>query len=72
MTLNEVEIGKTVTITKIQAASAVKKKLMDMGLTKHTPLRIQKIAPLGDPIHIHVRGYDLSIRKQDAACIEVV
>lgn len=71
MTLDEAEIGKTVTIVKIQADSAVKKKFMDMGLTKNTPLRIQKMAPLGDPIHIHVRGYELSIRKQDAVCIEV-
>lgn len=72
MRLHEAEIGKVVTITKIESASPVKKKLMDMGLIKHTSLCIQSVAPLGDPIKVRVRGYDLAIRKADAACIEVI
>lgn len=71
MTLNDIKPGNRVTITKMNAQGAVKKKLMDMGLTKHTELYVRKVAPLGDPMELTVRGYELSIRKADAATIEV-
>lgn len=71
MTLNEIKPGKSVVIKKMMATGAMKKKLMDMGLTKHTELFVKKVAPLGDPIELTVRGYELSIRKADAATIEV-
>lgn len=71
MTLNELEIGKQATIIKLQGEGALKRRIMDMGLTKGTTLLIRKIAPLGDPIELNVRGYELSIRKSDAQNIEV-
>ncbi|GHV18126.1 iron transporter FeoA [Clostridia bacterium] len=71
MTLNNVEIGKTVKITKIGSSGAVKRRIMDMGITKGIDVFIRKVAPLGDPIEITVRGYELSIRKEDAENIEV-
>lgn len=71
MTLKEVKPGNSVTIRRLNSTGSVKKKLMDMGLTKNTEVYIRKVAPLGDPIELTVRGYDLSIRKADAALIEV-
>lgn len=71
MILKDVKPGSTVTVRKLSATGAVKKKLMDMGLTKHTQVYVRKVAPLGDPIELTVRGYELSIRKADAATIEV-
>lgn len=71
MTLKEVKPGKSVTIRRLNSTGSVKKKLMDMGLTKNTEVYIRKVAPLGDPIELTVRGYELSIRKADAALIEV-
>ena len=71
MTLNEVKPGNSVTIRRLNSTGSVKKKLMDMGLTKNTEVYIRKVAPLGDPIELTVRGYELSIRKADAALIEV-
>ena len=71
MTLKEVKPGNSVTIRRLNSTGAVKKKLMDMGLTKNTEVYIRKVAPLGDPIELTVRGYELSIRKADAALIEV-
>lgn len=70
-TLDMIKPGETAVICKITSSGAMKKKLMDMGLTKNTEVLIRKVAPLGDPIEIHVRGYELSIRKADAASIEV-
>ena len=71
MTLNEVKPGKTVTIRKLLLTGSMKKKMMDMGLTKNTEVYVRKVAPLGDSIELTVRGYELSIRKADASLIEV-
>lgn len=71
MTLNDITPGHQVTIKKLTSQGAVKKKLMDMGLTRHTEVFVRKVAPLGDPMELCVRGYELSIRKADAAMIEV-
>lgn len=71
MTLNELEKGTQATVIKLHGEGALKRRIMDMGLTKGTTLMIRKIAPLGDPIELHVRGYELSIRKADAQQIEV-
>ncbi len=69
--LKETGIGETVWIVKLHGEGAVKRRIMDMGLTKGTPVYVRKRAPLGDPIELRVRGYELSIRGQDAAMIEV-
>ena len=69
--LNEVRVGETVTITKIGGEGATKRRIMDMGLIKNTTLTVRKVAPLGDPIELTVKGYELSIRKKDAELIEV-
>lgn len=71
MTLNELEIGKTAKIVRLDGEGAVKRRIMDMGLTKGTEVTVRKIAPLGDPIEITVRGYELSLRKDEASKIEV-
>ena len=71
MTLDEVEIGKSVRITKLLGEGAVKRRIMDMGLTKGVELTVRKVAPLGDPIELTVRDYELSIRKDEAAKVEV-
>lgn len=65
-TLKDVKIGETVTVIKINGTGPLKRRIMDMGITKGTNLYIRKVAPLGDPIEIMVRGYELSIRKADA------
>ena len=70
-TLKETKIGETVKIVKIHGEGAVKRRIMDMGLTKGTEVYIRKVAPLGDPVEITVRGYELSLRKADAEMIEV-
>lgn len=70
-TLKEVAIGDTVKVVKVGGEGAVKRRIMDMGITKGIELYVRKVAPLGDPIEITVRGYELSIRKADAECIEV-
>ncbi len=70
-TLKEVPIGKTVKIVKLHGEGAIKRRIMDMGLTKGTEIYIRKVAPLGDPIEITVRGYELSLRKADAEMIEI-
>lgn len=70
-TLGEIKIGETVTVKKINGEGAVKRRIMDMGITKGVEIYIRKVAPLGDPIELTVRGYELSIRKADAAMIEV-
>ena len=70
-TLKETKIGETVKIVKLHGEGAVKRRIMDMGLTKGTEVYIRKAAPLGDPVEITVRGYELSLRKADAEMIEV-
>ena len=71
MTLGEAKVGSTVVVTRIEGDGAYKRRIMDMGITKGTSLYIRKVAPLGDPVEITVRGYELSIRKGDAESIEV-
>lgn len=70
-TLREVQVGETVNIKKLYGEGAVKRRIMDMGLTKGTQVFLRKVAPLGDPIEVTVRGYELSLRKADAELIEV-
>lgn len=70
-TLRETQIGETVTVVKIHGEGPVKRRIMDMGLTKGTQVFVRKVAPLGDPIEIAVRGYELSLRKADAEMVEV-
>ncbi len=70
-TLKDVKVGETVRILKLYGEGAVKRRIMDMGLTKGVEVYIRKLAPLGDPIEITVRGYELSLRKADAESIEV-
>ncbi len=71
MTLRNVGVGQTVTVSKITGVGAIKRRIMDMGLTKGTSIYVRKVAPLGDPIEVTVRGYELSLRKADAELIEV-
>lgn len=71
MNLKEVKVGGTVTIKKITGTGPVKRRIMDMGLTKGQSVYVRKVAPLGDPVEITVRGYELSLRKADAQMIEV-
>jgi len=71
-TLKEVKVGQSCTVAKLTGTGAVKRRIMDMGLTKGTEVHVKKVAPLGDPIELTVRGYELSIRKDEAASIEVV
>ena len=71
MNLKEAAIGSTVTVKKINGEGALKRRIMDMGITKGVSVDIRKVAPLGDPIEVTVRGYELSLRKADAASIEV-
>ena len=70
-TLKDVPVGQTATIVKLHGEGALKRRIMDMGLTKGTEVYVRKVAPLGDPIEITVRGYELSLRKADAESIEV-
>ncbi|MCR4947930.1 MAG: ferrous iron transport protein A [Treponema sp.] len=70
-TLREAKIGETVTVTKLNGEGAVKRRIMDMGVTKGVQIYVRKVAPLGDPVEVTVRGYELSLRKQDAEIIEV-
>lgn len=71
MTLKEVSVGQTVKVAKLDGEGSVKRRIMDMGITKGVEVYVRKVAPLGDPIEVTVRGYELSIRKADAAMIEV-
>ena len=70
-TLKQAKVGETVKVVKLHGEGAVKRRLMDMGLTKGTEVYVRKVAPLGDPLEVTVRGYELSIRKVDAEMIEV-
>ena len=71
MTLGDAKVGSTVVVTKIEGDSAYKRRIMDMGITKGTKVFVRKVAPLGDPVEVNVRGYELSLRKADAGMIEV-
>ncbi|MCC8048920.1 MAG: ferrous iron transport protein A [Oscillospiraceae bacterium] len=71
-TLKDVKVGETVTVTKLNGTGPVKRRIMDMGITKGTEIFVRKVAPLGDPMELQVRGYELSVRKGDAEMIEVV
>ncbi|MCR5612790.1 ferrous iron transport protein A [Treponema sp.] len=71
MTLREVKTGQTVVVEKLLGEGAVKRRIMDMGITKGTEIYVRKVAPLGDPVEVTVRGYELSVRKADAEIILV-
>ena len=71
-TLREIRIGESAQVVKLHGEGAVKRRIMDMGITKGTEVTVRKVAPLGDPIEVTVRGYELSIRKADAEMIEVL
>ncbi len=71
MTLREVKKGQTVVVQKLNGEGAVKRRIMDMGITKGTEIYVRKVAPLGDPVEVTVRGYELSVRKADAEMVEV-
>ena len=70
-TLRNAKIGQTVTVTRLNGEGALRRRIMDMGITKGTPIYVRKVAPLGDPVEVTVRGYELSIRKGDSESIEV-
>lgn len=70
-TLRDIEIGKTAKVLKIHGEGKVKRRIMDMGITKGTEIYVRKVAPLGDPVEITVRGYELSLRKEDADILEM-
>lgn len=70
-TLKQAKVGETVKVVKLTGQGAVKKRIMDMGITKGVEIFIRKVAPLGDPVEVTVRGYELSLRKDDASMIEV-
>ena len=70
-TLKDVKIGETVRVTKVGGEGALKRRIMDMGITKGVSIKVMKVAPLGDPIEITVRGYELTLRKADCEKIEV-
>ncbi len=70
-TLRQVKVGDTVSVVKLHGEGAVKRRIMDMGITRGVAIHVRKVAPLGDPIEVTVRGYELSLRKADAEMIEV-
>ncbi len=70
-TLRQAKVGDTVTVIKLHGEGAVKRRIMDMGITRGVSVRVRKVAPLGDPVEVTVRGYELSLRKADAEMIEV-
>ena len=70
-TLREVPVGGTAKVVKLHGEGAIKRRIMDMGITRGTKIYVRKVAPLGDPIELNVRGYELSLRKADAELIEV-
>lgn len=70
-TLKDAKVGDTVTVARINGAGALKRRIMDMGVTKGTEIYVRKVAPLGDPLEVTIRGYELSIRKADAEMIEL-
>ena len=70
-TLNETSVGETVKVVKLNGSGPIKRRIMDMGITKGVDVFVRKVAPLGDPVEVTVRGYELSLRKADAEMIEV-
>ena len=70
-TLKQAKVGDTVTVVKLHGEGAVKRRIMDMGITKGVTVYVRKVAPLGDPVDVNVRGYELSLRKADAEMVEV-
>ena len=70
-TLKDVKVGETATVKKLHGEGPVKRRIMDMGITKGVGLQVRKVAPVGDPMELNVRGYELSVRKADAGMIEV-
>ena len=70
-TLKDAKVGETVRVKKLYGEGPVKRRIMDMGITRGVDLHVRKVAPLGDPMELNVRGYELSIRKEDASAIEV-
>ena len=70
-TLKEIKIGHKAKVVKVHGEGAVKRRIMDMGITKGVEITVRKVAPLGDPLELHLRGYELSIRKSDAEMIEI-
>ncbi len=70
-TLKDVKVGETATVLRLRGEGAVKRRIMDMGITKGVEIFVRKVAPLGDPMELNVRGYELSVRKADAEMIEV-
>ena len=70
-TLKDIKIGKSATVLKLHGEGALRRRIMDMGITKGVQVKVRKVAPLGDPLEITVRGYELSLRKADAEMIEV-
>ena len=71
-TLKDAQVGETVTVSRLHGEGAVKRRIMDMGITKGTQIYVRKVAPLGDPMELNLRGYELSVRKADAEMIELV
>lgn len=71
-TLKDARVGDTVTVVKLYGEGAVRRRIMDMGITKNVQVHIRKVAPLGDPLEVNVRGYELSLRKSDAEMIEIL
>ena len=71
-TLKDAKLGETVTVARLNGAGALRRRIMDMGVTKGTEIYVRKVAPLGDPVEVTIRGYELSIRKADAETIELV
>lgn len=71
MTLKDVKVGQRATVVKVHGQGAAKRRIMDMGITRGVEVYVRKVAPLGDPVELNVRGYELSVRKADAEMIEV-
>lgn len=71
LTLGDAKVGQTVKVLKLHGEGAIKRRIMDMGITKNVQIYIRKVAPLGDPFELNVRGYELSLRKEDARMVEV-
>ena len=70
-TLKDAKVGQTVTVARLNGAGPVKRRIMDMGITKGVQIYVRKVAPLGDPMELNVRGYELSVRKADAEIVEI-
>ena len=70
-TLKDVKVGETATVARLHGEGPVKRRIMDMGITKGSEIFIRKVAPLGDPVEVTIRGYELSLRKADAECVDV-